>query len=58
MDADLRHSDARAEQINFPGSADHLWNYRMHLEIEDLHTATKLNTALSQLLEDAGRAVL
>ncbi|MBQ4507725.1 MAG: 4-alpha-glucanotransferase [Paludibacteraceae bacterium] len=36
IDSRLRRPDAHAERINVPANPRHFWNWRMHLNIEDL----------------------
>lgn len=36
MDGDLRRKDAKVEQINDPSNPLHIWNFRLHLDIETI----------------------
>ncbi len=54
-DADIRHDDPGAEQINDPSDPDHVWSYRMHVSTEDLidHDVT---AHLRRLVGASGRS--
>ena len=55
IDDSLRIDDPKAERINNPANPDHYWNYRMHLQLEDLLAATKYILALNTMIQDSGR---
>jgi 4-alpha-glucanotransferase len=55
MDGKLRRADPDAERINVPALADHCWNYRLHLTLEQLQKEHQFNSTLSQLLREYGR---
>lgn len=57
IDERLRLADPDAERINVPSNRDHLWNYRMHISIEDLMKERAFNEALLALITDSGRGV-
>lgn len=57
MDERLRLDDPEAERINVPSNRDHLWNYRMHLSIEDLMEERAFNDALRAMILHSGRGV-
>ncbi|MBQ8543220.1 MAG: 4-alpha-glucanotransferase [Bacteroidaceae bacterium] len=57
MDERLRLADPEAERINVPSNRDHMWNYRMHLPIEDLMQERAFNDALRAMIADSGRGV-
>lgn len=57
MDERLRLEDVDAERINVPSNRDHLWNYRMHLSIEELAGERAFNEALLAMITDARRGV-
>lgn len=56
IDAELRHPDPMAERINIPANPQHYWQYRLHLNLEDLIEAETFNTHLASLLQDTARA--
>ena len=56
MDEKLRHPHPEAEQINVPANPNQYWQYRMHLNIEDLMQATSFNEKLRALVVRYGRA--
>jgi 4-alpha-glucanotransferase len=55
MDADLRREDPNEERINNPAVAEHYWNYRMHISLEDLLNADAFNKELKDAVEKSGR---
>jgi 4-alpha-glucanotransferase len=55
MDADLRREDPNEERINNPAVAEHYWNYRMHLTLEDLLEEKKFTEELKSYIEKSGR---
>lgn len=58
MDERLRLADPEAERINIPSNRDHLWNYRMHIAIEDLMEERAFNDALRAMITNSGRGVI
>lgn len=55
MDDTLRRDDPAVERINIPADADHFWNYRLHIKLEDLKNKKAFNNNLKQMIEEAGR---
>lgn len=55
IDERLRHPDAHEERINIPANRDHVWNYRMHITIEELCKQRAFNETVSQMIQEAGR---
>lgn len=55
MDEQLRLDNPAAERINIPSNPRHYWRYRMHLSIEQLMNAKKLNAKIITLIENSGR---
>lgn len=51
MDAELRNPNTSVEQINYPDNPDNLWNYRMHISLNDLLAATDFNQKVNNLVE-------
>lgn len=46
----LRLPDAGAERINIPSCPRHYWRYRMHLDIEELLRADRLNGEIREMV--------
>ena len=57
MDERLRLPDPDAERINVPSNRDHLWNYRMHIAVEDMMNERAFNDTLKAMIEDSSRGV-
>ncbi len=57
IDGTLRRERYEEEQINVPANPFHYWQYRMHLNIEDLSGATAFNEKLRGLVASSGRRV-
>ena len=55
VDDRIRRADTNKERINIPANPFHYWKYRMHLTIEDLMHAVKLNARIKDLIRDTGR---
>lgn len=55
MDGALRRSNPHDERINIPANPKHYWQYRMHLTLEELHSAEGFNGVLRQMVRDSGR---
>ena len=55
IDENLRHPHPEAEQINVPSNPNQYWQYRMHINIEDLMQATSFNEKLRALVLRSGR---
>lgn len=55
IDNTIRRSDPDAERINIPADPDHYWNYRMHLNLEDLIKEKDFNSGLKKEIEDSRR---
>lgn len=57
MDERLRRDNPDDERINIPSNRDHMWNYRMHITLEQLMEERALNEALRTMISDSGRLV-
>lgn len=57
MDDGLKRKDAKAEQINDPSNPDHVWNYRMHLNIEDVLENHGFMEKIAELNRKHGRGM-
>jgi 4-alpha-glucanotransferase len=55
MSGEWRREEPSEERINLPSDPQHYWNYRMHINIEDLLQADEFNTELSDYLQSSGR---
>ena len=55
MDERLRYPDACEERINIPANRGHVWNYRMHMTIEELSKQRAFNETVSQMIQEADR---
>ena len=49
-DGAVQNPDVEAERINIPANSSHYWQYRMHLTIEKLLQADKLNDKIRGLI--------
>lgn len=49
MDSQLRREDAATEQINDPSNPDHIWCFRLHLDIETILEKKEFLQHLAQL---------
>ena len=55
MSASIRREDPREERINNPSEPEHYWNYRMHINLEDLLKKTDFNEELKGYVLASGR---
>jgi 4-alpha-glucanotransferase len=55
MDECLRFLNPYEERINIPANRGHVWNYRMHMTIEQLQQEKTFNKTLLQMLSDSSR---
>lgn len=55
IDKDLRNPHYEEEQINVPANPNQYWNYRMHLTIEKLISASAFNEKIRLMIENSGR---
>jgi 4-alpha-glucanotransferase len=55
MNADIRREDPNEERINNPAEAEHYWNYRMHINIEDLMKENDFTEELRRYIKESGR---
>ena len=56
MDSELWNKNPREERINIPGSDYHRWQWRMHLNIEELLKAEKYNKKIKMMVSRSKRA--
>ncbi|MEP7255892.1 MAG: 4-alpha-glucanotransferase [Ferruginibacter sp.] len=55
MSASFRREDPMEERINNPSQSEHYWNYRMHINLEDLLKESAFNNELKGYVEASGR---
>lgn len=55
MDGEIRRPNAKEEQINDPSNSRHVWNFRLHMDIEKLISKKDFITKLRSLNDAAGR---
>lgn len=55
MNADIRRENPTEERINNPAEAEHYWNYRMHINLEDLLNENDFTEDLRNNIERSGR---
>ncbi len=55
IDETLRYADVEGERINIPAIIPHFWNYRFHLNLEDLIEEKTFNQKLKQFIHESGR---
>jgi 4-alpha-glucanotransferase len=55
MNGKLRRQNPLEERINVPANPDHVWNYRMHLTMEELMGDGGFTSELRALMEESGR---
>ena len=55
MSASFRREDPMEERINNPSQSEHYWNYRIHINLEDLLKESDFNSELKGYVEASGR---
>jgi len=55
MSETLRRADPKEERINEPATSTHYWQYRMHLNLEDLVKQKEFNEELKSYVKASGR---
>jgi 4-alpha-glucanotransferase len=55
MNAKIRREDPDEERINNPAEAEHYWNYRMHINLEDLLKENDFTEELKRYIQESGR---
>jgi 4-alpha-glucanotransferase len=53
IDGEIRRKNAFDERINIPANPRHYWRYRMHLRIENLLNADRLNEKINGLISSS-----
>jgi 4-alpha-glucanotransferase len=52
---ELKRKKKESERINIPENPNHIWDYRMHISLEQLLQANDLNQKIRDLIESSGR---
>ena len=55
IDGKLRNPNVQEERINVPSNPRNYWRYRMHITLEQLMKAQKLNDKICELIKYTGR---
>ena len=55
MDENIRRQDPKEETINVPADSDHYWNYRMHINLEELLKQNEMNLEIKKMIVESGR---
>ncbi len=55
MDERLRHPNPDEERVNVPSNRNHVWNYRMHITLEQMMKERGFNDALRAMISESGR---
>lgn len=55
MDQSVRRDDPSPERINVPANPKHYWQYRMHINLEDLQKQKDFNESFRKLVAESGR---
>ena len=55
MDERLRHPNPDEERVNVPSNRNHVWNYRMHITLEQMMKERGFNDALRSMIAESGR---
>lgn len=55
IDGNIRRPNPAEERINDPANADNVWNYRMHISVEDLLKQEGFNAEIKKLIKESGR---
>ena len=57
MDERIRRDNPDDERVNVPSNRYHVWNYRMHLSVEQMMQERCFNDALRTMIKESGRGV-
>lgn len=55
IDERLRRDNPDDERVNVPSNRDHVWNYRMHITVEQLIRERGFNDTLRAMIAESGR---
>ena len=57
MDERLRFPSPDGERINVPSNRDHVWNYRMHIPLEQMLEERTFNDEVRRMIAESGRLI-
>ena len=52
----IRRENPNEERINIPSDPNHFWQYRMHINLEDLLKEDEFNDEIKKYVKESGRA--
>jgi 4-alpha-glucanotransferase len=55
INGNIRKENPNEERINVPSNSHHFWQYRMHLNLEDLLKVDEFNDELLKYIKESGR---
>ncbi len=55
LDKSLRRADRNVERINYPADCHNKWKFRLHVNVEDLLSASSFCADVEGLVKDSGR---
>lgn len=55
INGNIRRPIPKEERINNPADPDHVWNYRMHINLEDLLAKSEFNEEVRSMIKESGR---
>ena len=55
INGNIRRPNPAEERINDPSNADNVWNYRMHISVEDLLKQNEFNGKVKKFIMESGR---
>lgn len=56
MDDKIRRESPEEERMNIPANPNHIWNYRMHINVEELIANADFTALVKDLVLNSGRA--
>jgi len=55
MNGKIRRENPNDERINVPSDPNHIWGFRMHLNLEDLLKEKEFNDEIKKYVKESGR---
>ena len=55
INGEIRRENPQDERINNPAITEHYWNYRMHINLEELNKKNTFTEELKQYIKESGR---